>query len=340
MSTILTGLKANNTLHLGNYIGAIKPMSDIQAQMSEKDMLYMFVPDLHTITVPVDYKNLHLKIVENMRMNIAGGVDLNNAQTVMYRQSHVSAHSELAWIFQCFTYHGEAARMTEFKDKAAKEGESFSTGLLTYPMLMAADILLYNADFIPVGDDQKQHIELTKTLAERINSKFGNILKVPKSWKEQLEFANRTESIRIRSLQNPTKKMSKSLKDPKGTINLLDDPSEASKKIMSAETDSVGVINYDFEKQPGISNLLQIEAYLNEREISEVVKEWEGNERYGDLKKTVAATLEEFLTDFQTKYNKINEDDVLGALERGEKEAAKVANETLLKVQKAIGLRR
>jgi len=340
MSTILTGLKANNTLHLGNYIGAIKPMAQVQADLDADDELYMFVPDLHTITVPVDYSDLYKNVIENMRLNIAGGVDPSQENTSIFRQSYVPAHSELSWIFQCFTYHGEAARMTEFKDKATKEGESFSSGLLTYPMLMAADILLYGADFIPVGDDQKQHIELTKTLAERLNSKFGHTLTVPKPWKEQLAFTKRSESVRIRSLQNPSKKMSKSIKDPKGTIDLLDDPVVASKKVMSAETDSVGVINYDFGKQPGISNLLQIEAYLTNKDISEVTEEWVGKEKYGDLKKQVATTVESFLADFQAKYKEVNEEEVLSILEQGELKANKIANETLLRVQKAVGLRK
>lgn len=341
MSTILTGLQANGVLHIGNYIGALKPMVNIQQNLSDEDRFCLFVPDLHTLTTPVDYDSQYENTLRNVRIYIAAGINPSNAQTLLYRQSYISAHSELAWLMQCFTYFGEASRMTEFKDKSTRKGnESFSAGLFTYPMLQAADILLYNADYIPVGEDQKQHIELTKTLAERFNNKFDEVFTIPEPWKEQLAFTNRDKSAKIYSLTNPEKKMSKSVVDPKGTINLLESPEEAAKKVMGAETDSVGVINYDPENQPGISNLMQIESSLSDRELADVIAEWTGKERYGDFKKQVAESVNNFLLDFQEKYNKVNNDEVLELLTSGEARATEIANSTLLKAQKAVGLRR
>jgi len=340
MSTILTGIRSNDTLHLGIYLGAIKAMVDKSNNLDSDDKMFFFLPDLHSFTTPIDHESLYDRTIDNVRMYLAAGLQFGD-DVLIYRQSQVQAHSEMAWILSCFTYYGEANRMVEFKDKSEQLGhKGVSVGLLNYPILMAGDILLYGADYIPVGEDQRQHLELTRTLADRLNNKFDLDLATPKSTDDQQKYFEREQAIRIRSLTNPQKKMSKSVEDEKGKIELTDDPKVAAKKIMSAETDSVGKINYDFDTQPGISNLLQIEAYLTDRKISEVVQEWQDKEQYGDLKKKVAATVESFLTDFQTKYNQIDDDKVMKVLEAGEEQANKIANKTLLKVQKAVGLRK
>jgi len=336
---ILTGLRANGDLHLGNYLGAMKPMVDMQKKLDSGDKLFMFVPDLHSFTTPTDHSVLYSNSLENVRMFVAAGLDPNNTQTMLYRQSHIPAHSELTVILLNFAYFGETSRMIEFKDKSEKLGhKAVSVGLMTYPVLMAADILLYDADYIPVGDDQKQHMELTRTLAERMNNKFGDIFTIPKPWEKQLEYSGRDNSIRIMSLAYPKSKMSKSIDDPRGTIALMDAPAEARKKIMSAETDSVGRINFNPEKQPGISNLLQILALLSDTTLETLTKKWKGNESYGDLKSTTADTVATFLENFQTRLNEISPKVAESILERGEEEASKLANNKLQSVQKVLGL--
>lgn len=341
MARTLTGLRANNDLHIGNYLGAMQPMVQRQRELGKDDSLFMFIPELHSFTTPIDHSKLYESSLNNVRLYMAAGLDPDHRGTVIYRQSRIPAHSEMALIFMNFVYFGEARRMTEFKNKSEKlSNKSVSVGLLTYPILMAADILLYDADYVPVGDDQKQHLELTRTLAERLNNKFGDIFKVPKSWQEQLKFVEREKSVRVMSLADPTNKMSKSVDDPKGTITLLDDPAEARQKVMSAETDSVGKINYDVEKQPGISNLLHILALLSDKHLDEVVQDWQGQDSYGDLKTAVGEVVEKFLTGFQSEYQKTDHAAVEEILAKGESEASKIAEAKLLKVQKVLGLRR
>jgi tryptophanyl-tRNA synthetase len=334
---ILTGLRANAEFHLGNYLGAILPMVNLQKEHAGEYQINMFVPDLHSFTTPIDHGKLYQNTLDNLKLFAAAGLDVEDADTFVYRQSYIPAHSELAWILDCFTYFGEASRMVEFKEKAGKQ-DNVSVGLLNYPVLMAADILLYGASYVPLGDDQKQHLELTRDLATRLNNKFGDIFTVPHEWKKQLEFTNR-ESIRIRSLRNPEKKMSKSIDDPAGTIMLSDKPDEAAKKIMSAETDSVGVINLDFDKQPGISNLLQISALLANKSLQTIADEWRDKTSYGDLKKHVADQVKDFLADLQSKLANVDEKALLAKLEQDEEAMRKVSDATLLKVQKAVGLR-
>jgi len=337
---ILTGLRANGDLHLGSYLGAMKPMVNLQNKLEEGDQLFMFVPDLHTFTTPIDHSVLYENTLENIRMFIAAGVDPDNAQTLFYRQSRIPAHSELTVILQNFTYFGEASRMTEFKDKSEKLGhKAVSIGLFTYPVLMTADILLYDTDYVPVGDDQKQHMELTRTITERFNNKFGEIFTVPKPWKEQLEFSGRQEAARIMSLAHPDSKMSKSIEDPRGTIALTDSPDEAKKKVMSAETDSVGSINFDPKTQPGISNLIQILAYLTDSSLESVTKDWQGKEKYGDLKSAVADEVIAFLEEFQTKLSQLDAAAAEDILRRGESAAAPIAEAKLYSVQKVLGLK-
>lgn len=338
---ILTGLKASGNIHLGNYLGAILPMIQKSKELKPEDKFFFFVPDLHSFTIPIDYQSMYARILENVKIYIASGLDYQAENIFLYRQSFIPAHSELTWILSCFSYYGEMQRMTQFKDKSKNKGENVSVGLFTYPILMAADILLYDAQYIPLGDDQKQHLELARDLAIRFNNKFEKeIFTPPKPWKEQLEFMNLKHGVRIKSLQNPNKKMSKSVEDPKGTIALSDQPKDAAKKIMSAVTDTFENINWDPEKQPGITNLLQILALLSNQDIEQVKKDWTGKTRYGDLKKAVASEVESFLINFQANLNKIEEQEIEEILVQKENQVEVFAKETLLKAQVAVGIRR
>ena len=338
-NVILTGLRSNSEFHLGNYLGAMQPMVVLQKQKAGEYQLNMFIPDLHSFTTPIDHTKLYQQSIDNVKMYVAAGLDINQQNTYVYRQSFIPAHSEMTWILNCFAYYGELSRMTEFKDKSASQ-ENISTGLFDYPVLMASDILLYGARWIPVGDDQRQHLEFTRDLAMRVNNKFGVLFTVPESTDKQIEFSGRGEPIRIRSLRNPDKKMSKSVQDPAGTILLSDKPDEAVKKVMSATTDNENKINFDFEKQPGVSNLLQILALLHRKPQAEINNEWEGKTSYGELKTAVAEALKEFLQQFQSKLSEVDDGEVVNKLESSEKTMTPIANKTLLKVQKAVGLRR
>ena len=232
-----------------------------------------------------------------MRIWLASGLPVNKKNVFVYRQSFIPAHSELTIILNCFTGFGELKRMTQFKDKSASLGkERVSAGLFDYPVLMAADILLYNAKWVPIGEDQSQHIEFTREIAMRMNNKFGKLFVVPETPKRQFEKFSNGEPLRIKDLLDPTKKMSKSDKTGKGVIYLIDDPSIAYKKVISTTTDSLARISYDPEKQPGISNLLQILALLKNQPLQKIVDEYEGQESYGDFKKTVASEVKSFLT--------------------------------------------
>ena len=345
MSTILTGLQANSNLHIGNYLGAILPMVEIQKNLGVNDKFFMFIPDLHSFTTPVDYTKLFQNSLTNAQIYIAAGIDPDHARTYLYRQSQISAHSELTWILSCFTHFGEMGRMIQFKEKSVKQGQSVSVGLFTYPILMAADILLYGAEFVPVGEDQKQHLELARDIATRFNGKFAEtypngLLTLPKTWATQLEFVNRVEGVKIRSLSNPSEKMSKSVADPKGTILLIDHPGDAAKKIMTAQTDNEAKIEWNWETQPGITNLLQLHYLLKGESLEQTKNTWVGQTRYGDLKKEVASTVEQFLSDFQAKLDKIELQKVEQILEKSELETRQIANQTLYKVQQVVGLRR
>lgn len=336
---ILTGVRSNEEPTLGNYLGAFVPMVRLQKQYAGRYQLNMFVPDLHSFTTPIDYASLYRNTLHNLKYFVAAGLDLQNEDTFLYRQSHISAHSELTWILDCFTYVGEMQRMTQFKDKSSEPGASITMGLMNYPVLMAADILLYNAEWVPVGEDQFQHLEVARDIAVRINNTFGQIFTVPHSTREQTQFIQRDKGLRIRSLTDPRQKMSKSSPDDKSKINLHDDPAAARKKIMSATTDSLGRIDYDFEAQPGISSLLQILAFLSGQTLDSVVETWQGNDRYGDFKKAVADEVEKFLVEFQSRYYELSDAELLESLERSEVAMQATANETLLRMQKAVGLR-
>ena len=337
---ILTGLRVNSDFTLGNYLGAIKPMVMLANKYASTHQLNMFVPDLHTITVSVDYGGLNTAILNGVKDYVAEGLPIEHQNVNIYRQSYVSAHSELAWILDCFTGFGEASRMVEFKDKSQKIGEDrVSIGLFNYPILMAADILLYDALWVPVGEDQRQHIELTRTIAQRFNNKFGDIFTVPKNPLEQAKFTGLEAPLRVRSLKNPSNKMSKSILDPAGTILLSDNPKQAAKKIMGATTDDFAKINYNWYKQPGITNLLQIYMSLSGESKEQTLSKWQGNNNYGDFKRELAGTVEAFLTKFQQKRNNIDESNLIQKLKVSESKMQEQANAKLLLVQKAVGLR-
>lgn len=349
---VLTGLRANSRLHLGNYLGGILPVVDIQHRHAGEYQVNMFVPDLHSFTTPIDHTQLYGQTIDQLKTFVAAGLDIDNPDTYIYRQSYIPAHSELAWILGCFTGFGELSRMTQFKDKSAQASNEnaaldvdeiharISAGLFNYPVLMAADILLYGAKYVPVGDDQRQHLELARDLAGRMNNKFGTELFVlPDDWGKQLAFTQRGSGVRIRSLRNPNKKMSKSVSDPAGTIMLDDNPSEAAKKIMRAETDSLGVVQYNWADQPGITNLLQILALLTSSPQDDINAQWQGSSRYGDLKAAVARATESFLGDYQSKVQAIDEQRLVEKLTADEKQMSNIADATLLRVQRAVGLR-
>lgn len=337
---ILTGLRANNDLHIGNYLGALLPMIDMAKKRAGEYQINLFIPDLHSFTTPIDHSKLYDQIVQNVRVYLAAGLPTDNADVFVYRQSHVPAHSELTWILDCFTGIGEMNRMTQFKDKSAKLSEDrISVGLFHYPVLMAADILLYDATYVPVGDDQTQHLEFTRDVAERLNNRFGDLFTVPAPVPKQHEFFGKDQGLRIKDLADPTKKMSKSDETGKGVIFLSDSPETAAKKIMSATTDSFGEIKFDLKERPGISNLIQMLALLSGRDLKDVVAEYEGQTMYGELKKAAAEIVGKFLTDFQAKLASVNEEMVLAKLEKDEAVMREQANATLQKVQQAVGLR-
>ena len=366
-AVILTGLRANNDLHLGNYLGALLPMVDMANKHAGEYQINLFVPDLHSFTTPIDHSQLYNQTLQNIKAFVATGLALDNPDIHIYRQSFIPAHSELTWILDCFTYFGKMARMTQFKDKIRQlrnslahaiegygdiggkstqeveesdalldeiRGANASIGLFNYPVLMAADILLYGASYVPVGDDQTQHLEFTRDIAERLNKQFGDLFEVPKPAAEQHKFFGKDQGLRIRDLQDPTKKMSKSDETGNGVIFLSDTPEVARKKIMSATTDSLGKVAYDYDKQPGVSNLLDILKLLGGN-----IDEFSSQTQYGPLKEAVANKVADFLTDFQQKLKAVDEDTIIKKLEASEKAMNEQANQTLHKVQQAVGLR-
>lgn len=342
---ILTGLRANNDLTIGNYLGALLPMIDMAKSRASEYQVNLFVPDLHSFTTPIDHAQLQTRIMQNLRVFAAAGLPLNHDDVHIYRQSYVPAHSEMTWILDCFTGFGEMSRMTQFKDKSAKlNDDRVSVGLFNYPVLMAADVLLYGAEYVPVGEDQTQHLEFMRDIAQRVNEKFAadfpdGVFKVPLAVADQHKFFGKDQGLRIRDLIDPTKKMSKSDETGRGVIFMSDTPEAAAKKIMGAATDSFGEIKFDIKARPGISNLLQILALLTGQPQQEVVDEWSGKQSYGDLKKAVAETVSNFLQDFQAKLASIDDAQILAKLESSERVMNQTANATLLRAQQAVGLR-
>jgi tryptophanyl-tRNA synthetase len=324
--TIFSGIKPSGSLHIGQYIGAVSQWVEMQ---KEYDCIFSVV-DYHAITVKQDPDELRKRILEITKIYLAAGID--PAKSVIFQQSAVAAHTELAWIFNCYGTHiADLLKMTQFKDKAGKNQETVSVGLFDYPVLMAADILLYDTEVVPVGEDQKQHVELARDIARRFNTEFGVTFKIPQS-------VVRPEGARIMSLLDPSKKMSKSEDNQNNCINLLDDIEAAKKKIMRAVTDSGSEIVYDLENKPAIANLLTIYAQLGNRQIPRLVKDYKGK-GYGDFKKDLAEVVAKFLAGFQDKYNKISDADVIKVLEDGRQKAAKLSDEKMAKVRKLIGVR-
>jgi len=326
MKKILTGLQPSGELTIGNLIGSINQMKKYQDEYDS----YMFVPDLHSITVPQDPELLHKRIKKNIALYIACGIDPE--KNIIYLQSDNLYHANLSWILECHTYIGEASRMTQFKDKSSK-GENISVGLFTYPVLMASDILLYDADFVPVGVDQKQHVELARDIAIRFNNKYGKTFTVPECLMPQV-------GAKIMDLQEPTKKMSKSAENVKGTIFLLDSEKDIRKKIMSAVTDSDSKIYYDVENKPGISNLLTIYASVTDMNLEDVCEKFK-DYNYGNFKKEVADVVVAKLLKIQEKYNEIINSDLIDKiLDDGMNKTCEIAKIKYEEVMKKMGLGR
>lgn len=326
MKRMLSGIKPTGQLHLGNYIGALRRFVESQNEYE----MFAFIANLHCITIPQNPQELQKNLKDCVALYLACGLDPNKA--TIFLQTDVKEHAQLGFIMCCHTYMGELNRMTQFKDKQAKGEKNLSGGLYTYPALMAADILLYSPDYVPVGEDQKQHVELTRDVAERMNNRYEQLFTVPEPLVAKV-------GARIMSLSDPTKKMSKSDETNKGCIYLLDDLKVARKKVMSAVTDSLGKVHYDPENQPGISNLMQILSSLsNERSFEDIEKEFKGK-GYGDFKKAVADAVCAKLEEIQTRYNEIiNSNLIETTLANGAKKASVIAAEKLNKVQKAIGM--
>ncbi len=325
MKRMLSGVKPSGRLTLGNYIGAIRHFVSYQ----EDYELFIFIANMHAITVQNDPQELKKNTRDLIALYMACGLDPE--KTTLFLQSDLPQHTELGWILTCHSYMGELQRMTQYKDKCAKQETGITAGLFTYPALMAADILMYDADYVPVGVDQKQHVELARNLAERFNHRYGDTFIVPEPVVAEV-------GAKIMSLQNPTKKMSKSENNPKGTIDLLDEPSVARKKIMSAITDSLGIIQYDPKNQPGLANLLTILSSLTNESIDSIVKRYQGK-GYGDLKKEVGQAVFDFLSELQVKYQAIIASGKIDEIiQNGNEKAGKIAYKKVAKVKRKLGL--
>jgi tryptophanyl-tRNA synthetase len=315
----------SDSLHLGNYLGALVNWVTLQDEFDA----YYFVADLHALTVPTDPAVLRQRTRVTAAQYLAGGVDPKTS--AVFCQSHVTEHAELGWVMNCLTGDGEARRMTQFKDKVAK-GQNANVGLLTYPMLMAADILLYDAAYVPVGEDQRQHLEITRDLAERFNTRFGETLVVPDAYIVK-------GAAKIMDLQDPTSKMSKTGSSPKGLIDLMQDPARIAKNIRSAVTDTDSEVRYDPESKPGVSNLLVIHSVLSGTPVEELAASFSGR-GYGDLKKEVADVVVERLTPFQDRMAELLDDpaELDRILADGADRAREVAQATMARVRAAAGL--
>lgn len=322
--TIFSGVQPSGTLHIGNYLGAISNWVDLQDEYSS----IFCVVDYHAITVKQKPEELKQSIIDVAKMYMAAGI--NPEKSIIFQQSDIKEHVELAWILNCTSARiSDLNKMTQFKDKVGENQENVGVGLFDYPVLMAADILLYNTDAVPVGEDQKQHVELARTLARRFNSQFGDTLKVP-------EIIIKKEGARIMGLDDPTKKMSKSA-GIANYIALTDTPEVAAKKIMKAATDSGSEIKYDKEKKPGISNLLTIYSLLSGEEIKNLEKKYK-DKGYGGFKKDLAQVVGKFLKTFQKKYYSFRDEDVREMLKEGAEKIRPIAKETIKNVKEKIGV--
>lgn len=326
MNTIFSGIQPSGSLTIGNYVGAIRQFVELQ----ETHNCFFCIVDEHAITVPQDRLQLKQNIRSLAALYLAAGI--NPEKATLFIQSEVPAHTQLGWMMQSINYMGELERMTQFKDKSEGK-EAVSAALFTYPSLMAADILLYQANLVPVGDDQKQHLELTRDLAQRFNNRFLEVFTIP-------EISIPKVGARIMSLQNPTKKMSKSDENVKASIFMLDEPKQIEKKIKSAVTDSEGIVKYDKENKPGVANLLDIHSVFSGESIADLEKKYEGK-GYGDFKQGVADAVIAVLKPIQDRYYEILESDELDEiLDNGAEKASLVANKTIQKAKKAMGLGR
>lgn len=326
MKRLLTGLQPSGDLTIGSLIGGIKQSVEYQQEYDS----FIFVPDLHAITVPQDPTLLRERIKKNVALYLACGIDPN--KNTIYLQSENVYHTNLSWVLECHTYIGEASRMTQFKDKSKKR-ENVSVGLFTYPILMAADILLYDADFVPVGIDQKQHVELARDIAMRFNKKYGETFTIPNPLIPKV-------GAKIMDLQTPTKKMSKSDTEIKGIIFLLDSEEVIRKKIMSAVTDSDGKVYYDVDNKPGISNLLTIYSSFSGLSIKETEEKFKDS-NYGNLKKEVADVVVEKLMTIQKKYHEFMDSGIVDeVLDNGRKKVEVIAKKKYEDVMHKLGLGR
>lgn len=326
MKRILTGLKPTGELTLGNYLGAIKQMVAMQEEYDS----YLFVADLHALTIEQDPRELNDRIRKFIAMYLACGIDPN--KNTIYIQSENEYIPSISWLLECTTYYGEASRMIQFKEKS-KQNKNFSLGLMTYPVLMAADILYLDADYVPVGIDQKQHVELARNIAERFNNKYGKTFNLP----EPLVSVGGTK---IKDLKDPTKKMSKSEENPQGVISMFDTPEEITKKIMKATTDSENTIKYDEENKPGISNLLNIASLISGKSINDLESEFSGK-GYGEFKKYVAEITANHINTIQEKYNKIlNSSKLNDILDNGINRSKELAKAKFEFMKKQVGLSR
>jgi tryptophanyl-tRNA synthetase len=324
---VLSGIQPTaNSFHFGNYLGALRQWVDLQQDYQP----FFFIADLHAITVEQDPKVLRERTLRAAAQLLAMGIDPD--RSAIFIQSQIPAHAQLGWVLQCLTGFGEARRMTQFKDKSAKGGEgAASVGLFTYPVLQAADILLYRPHFVPVGEDQRQHLELTRDLAQRFNHRYKKTFRLPEPYILKA-------TAKIADLQEPTAKMSKSASSPAGIIEMLDDPKVSAKKIRSAVTDSGSEVTFDVEGKPGVSNLLTIYSALTGRAISSIEEAYEGR-GYGDLKKDLAEVVVDFVTPFRERTLELLDDQayLTDVLKRGAEQAAVVAEATLRDVYQRVG---
>jgi len=322
---IFSGMQPSGTITLGNYLGALKNWTSLQ---DEYNCLYCIV-DMHAITVRQEPAVLRKNARDLMMLYIAAGLDPE--KNTIYMQSHVSAHAELAWILNCFTYMGELSRMTQFKDKSQKHSDNINAGLFTYPSLMAADILLYQTDLVPVGVDQKQHLELTRDLAIRFNNQYGETFKVPEAYIPKV-------GAKIMSLQDPTKKMSKSDADVNASITILDDPDTIIRKFKRAVTDSDAVVRFDEGNKPGISNLMTIYGCVTGQTMEQIENEFAGK-GYGDFKLKVGEAVAEELKPLHARFKELSGDKAYidSLIKKNAETASYLATKTLRKVQKKVG---
>lgn len=321
---LFSGMQATGTLTLGNYLGALQNW----VKLSDEYECFYSVVDLHSITVRQDPAELRKRARNLLMLYIAAGLDPK--KNCIYYQSHVSGHAELSWILNCFTYMGELNRMTQFKDKSAKHADNINAGLFTYPVLMAADILLYQADVVPVGIDQMQHLEITRDIAQRFNGIYGDVFTIPEAYVGK-------SGAKIMSLQDPVKKMSKSDENPNGSVFLMDDTDTIIRKFKRAVTDSMAQITYS-DEQPGVKNLLDIYCACNGITSEEAVKEFDGK-GYGELKLAVGESVVSVLKPLQDRYEALSKDKAYidGIIKENAEKANYYATKTLRKVQKKVG---